>query len=300
MIHKWDTIAQQTGAKIVSFCGHDSIPWDLCVYKLSEALQEECNEEMVSATCFNVLKGEASGGTIETALASIQGTAMKAPNADFDPLLKLPNGTKSSFRIKENHPSLMEKYDGPGRFSSTWVTPFVMAGVNSAVVKRSNALATKGSKSLTYREVQVNPDFKSSFTNFFSLVLGVTALMNPITGPLVKKALPKPGEGPSQKQMDRFFLKIVAEGVGSKGSKAECAIYYDKCAGYKNTARMVAESGLALACDEDRLPNKSGGFWTPATGLGDVLLNRLVKTGTYFAPPVVIPVNENGSIRSKI
>jgi len=300
MIHKWDTLAQQTGAKIISFCGHDCIPWDLCVYKLNEALQQDCQEELVSATCFDEVKGAASGGTIETALGAIEGTAMNAPKTDFDPLLKLPDGTKSTFRSKDNHPSVIEKHNGPGRFSSTWVSPFVMAGVNAAVVKRSNALSTKGSKSLTYREVQVNPDFKTSFTNFFSLVFGVTALMNPLTGALVRKSLPKPGEGPSRKEMERFFLKIVAEGVGSGGSKAECAIYYDRCAGYTDTARMVAESGLALACNEDELPNQKGGFWTPATGLGDVLLNRLVDTGTYFAPPVIVSRNENGSIRSKL
>ena len=42
MIMKYDDVAQRTGAKIVSFCGHDSIPWDITVNELSKLMKEEC------------------------------------------------------------------------------------------------------------------------------------------------------------------------------------------------------------------------------------------------------------------
>ena len=29
MIDKYDDLARKTGARIVSFCGHDCVPWDL-------------------------------------------------------------------------------------------------------------------------------------------------------------------------------------------------------------------------------------------------------------------------------
>lgn len=29
MIDKYDDLARRTGARIVSFCGHDCVPWDL-------------------------------------------------------------------------------------------------------------------------------------------------------------------------------------------------------------------------------------------------------------------------------
>ena len=45
---------------------------------------------------------------------------------------------------------------------------------------------------------------------------------------------------------------------------------------------MLVESGLCLALQEDALPFKKGGFTSPAAGLGSVLMERLVRTGTYF------------------
>jgi short subunit dehydrogenase-like uncharacterized protein len=44
----------------------------------------------------------------------------------------------------------------------------------------------------------------------------------------------------------------------------------------------LCESGLALALDTRRLPGglKRGGILTPATGLGDVLAERLQGGGT--------------------
>jgi short subunit dehydrogenase-like uncharacterized protein len=46
---------------------------------------------------------------------------------------------------------------------------------------------------------------------------------------------------------------------------------------------MLVESGLALALDEKELPSKGGGFFTPSTGMGQVLLDRICQTGTFFA-----------------
>ena len=44
--------------------------------------------------------------------------------------------------------------------------------------------------------------------------------------------------------------------------------------GYKATAVLLGESGLALALDRDRLSDLRG-VLTPASAMGDVLLTRL-------------------------
>ena len=55
--------------------------------------------------------------------------------------------------------------------------------------------------------------------------------------------------------------------------------------GYAATAVMLGESALALALDADRLPDRAGSL-TPATGIGDVLVDRLRAAGhTYDAAP---------------
>ena len=40
MIDLYDDAARASGAKIVSFCGHDCIPWDLCGKSSLQLLQK--------------------------------------------------------------------------------------------------------------------------------------------------------------------------------------------------------------------------------------------------------------------
>jgi short subunit dehydrogenase-like uncharacterized protein len=51
--------------------------------------------------------------------------------------------------------------------------------------------------------------------------------------------------------------------------------------GNRATVKFVCESALGLAVDFDRLPGGTtrGGILTPATGLGDVLVERLKQAG---------------------
>ncbi|KAJ1483384.1 hypothetical protein T484DRAFT_1800487, partial [Baffinella frigidus] len=67
-------------------------------------------------------------------------------------------------------------------------------------------------------------------------------------------------------------------GTGSKGSKVQSELYFDKDAGYTETARMLVESGLSIALENARLPS-NGGILSPASCQGSVLLERLQATG---------------------
>jgi hypothetical protein len=70
--------------------------------------------------------------------------------------------------------------------------------------------------------------------------------------------------------------------VGTGGSKVESLMYFLECPAYIETARMVVESCLSLAPSKTELPSRGGGFFSPAYGVGNVLLNRLMKTGTHL------------------
>ena len=50
----------------------------------------------------------------------------------------------------------------------------------------------------------------------------------------------------------------------------------DRDPGYGSTSKMLAQSGLCLLQDVDR-EACPGGFWTPASGLGNTLQTRLEK-----------------------
>lgn len=83
------------------------------------------------------------------------------------------------------------------------------------------------------------------------------------------------------------FLCVSGEGIGVNGNVVETIFYLPKDAGCLETSRMLVESGLSLALEEQKLPVK-GGFYPPSIALGnDILLNRLVQTGTTFTSRVV-------------
>lgn len=113
------------------------------------------------------------------------------------------------------------------------------------------------------------------------LLFGMSLSLPPLAWFARKFVLPSPGEGPSVATMDAGYLKITAYGKGSEGGKAKAIIYFPTDPGYRDTARMLVESGLSLSLEGDRIP-VGGGVWTPASCMADVLLERLCNTGTKF------------------
>jgi short subunit dehydrogenase-like uncharacterized protein len=64
--------------------------------------------------------------------------------------------------------------------------------------------------------------------------------------------------------MDAGFLKVTCIGTGSSGGKVRTVFYFPTDPGYRDTARMLVESGLVLALEGDKV-KVGGGLWTPAT-----------------------------------
>lgn len=284
MIFKYASVAEETGAQIVSFCGHDSVPWDLSAAQLSEVLKDGRDEELVSIDFVDKVEGGISGGTLATACLAMDRSG-KGTKYDFDPFLRTKSGGKSSRKTKISNP-IFPSSVSCGKFKGKWTAPFLMAGVNAAVVRRSNALLDEGScegSSKTYSEAMLAKDLKLAIVQTMILVLAVVSLINPFSGYLVKKIIPKPGEGPSERTMEKGYLLIAGVGKGSKGSIAESMLYFPNDAGYFYTSRMLIESALSLALDRPKLPIQEGGFYTPATALGSVLLERLKVIGMKFA-----------------
>jgi len=120
--------------------------------------------------------------------------------------------------------------------SKSWLIPFVMAGINAA--------------------------------------MGVVMMAKP--GSLLKKGvdamLPEPGEGPNKKERENGFYNLLFIGTLADGTKVRGKVTGDRDPGYGSTSKMLAESAICLALDD--LPDMAG-MLTPATAMGDALLNRL-------------------------
>lgn len=280
MMLRWHQTARRTGAKIVSLTGHDSIPWDLSVSILAQQLKHQTGEDLVEVTCFDEAKSQPSGGTLDTIMLMLGGKSPPGPTSD--PFRFTLDGKTHINPVEGNIKLYPSKVILPWDQRTTYGSPFFMSGVNLEVVSWSQAL--RGDAPLKYSEIQLHPDFKTAAVSYFQLLLFLTGILNPITKYLLKNfVLPKPGEGPSLEDMENnSFLSVTTHGIGSKGSTAEAIMYFPRDAGYLDTARMLVESGLCMALQEDQLPAQGGGFFPPGYCLGNILLQRLTKTGTYF------------------
>jgi short subunit dehydrogenase-like uncharacterized protein len=102
------------------------------------------------------------------------------------------------------------------------------------------------------------------------------ALASPLRA-LVKRRLPPPGTGPSEEVRRNGWFRFDFVGRGEDGRRAFGLVKDQGDPGNTVTVKILCEAALALAVDGPRLPGGSarGGVLTPATGLGQVLVERL-------------------------
>merc|ERR1711935_1227200 len=207
-------------------------------------------------------------------------------NSSFPPGATTGNG----FGSKNNNTKMMG-YDAKAK---SWVGLFVMADANQKIVDRSNALLGWGDK-LKYTEKMVFSNFMMGYSFYINLMYLACALENKMIGWVFRNyVLPKQGEGASDKFLQSGFLNLYGQAVGNNGAKVNSVMSFDKDPGYLETARMLGESGLCFVFDNEKL-SLGGGMHTTASGLGKVLLDRLVATGTQFRfyDPEVTKVKAN-------
>lgn len=278
--------AASTGARIVHTCGFDSIPSDLGVLLLHEHAKATGAGDLEDTTLVvKAVSGGVSGGTIDSMRGQLD--EAKASKASRKVMLD-PYGL-SPDRAREPN-GLGSERDPAGivrdRELGGWLAPFVMGVVNTRVVRRSNALQGHAyGRRLRYRELMLGGEAPLGPAKAAAIAGGLGALVAglslPPTRKLLDRVLPAPGEGPSEQQRDKGFFRIDVHARTSTGARLVCRIAAPGDPGYKATAVMLGESALALALDQDRLPDAAG-VLTPATAMGTVLVDRLRAAGHSY------------------
>lgn len=288
---RFDAVARESGARLVHACGYDSAPSDLAVLTLHrQVASDDADGAKTVGTLADVLtvasaRGGLSGGTI----ASMRGLVeLAARDREVRRLLADPFGL-SPDRAAE--PDVAQPSDAPrpGRLSDgRWVAPFPMASVNSRVVRRSNALqGWEYGRSLRYGEVSgVGRGAKGA-----AVALGLTAGLGAASAAfalaparaVLDRLLPAAGTGPDERTRREGWFRMDVRAVTTTGRRYVAVAAGRGDPGYSATAVMLGEAALALAHDGDRLPDRAGSL-TPATGLGQALVDRLRVAGhTYDA-----------------
>ncbi|BAP36389.1 hypothetical protein AS4_14490 [Acinetobacter guillouiae] len=283
MIEKYESQAQQSGARIVHCCGFDSVPSDMGVYYLQQQAIKHFGEPVTQVKMrVKTLKGDASGGTVASLINVIQEVAA-------DPALR--KDLINPYSICPKNHSFIQKQDyvKAARFDSdfdTWIAPFVMAAINERVVHRSNALSGKAyGHNFTYNEaILTGKGFKGRL-KAIGIVAGLRAFMlaavnKPISQIMEHYLLPKSGEGPTPEQQltGRFDLRFL--GKTNDGKSLRIKVTGDQDPGYGSTGKMLGQAVLSLAIDHvenGQKTGRKGGFWTPSTMFDDRFIQRLSK-----------------------
>ena len=278
MIEDHEGAARASGARIVHCCGFDSIPSDLgCLY-LNEAMRSRhgrpCSEVKLRV---KRMKGGFSGGTVASVLNVLEEVRADRTTRRVmgDPYALNPDGERSG-------------PDGPDQRGpvwdvdvDSWTAPFVMAAINTRVVRRSNALLDYAyGRAFRYGEAIMTGRGPSGWARATGATVALggfltLASFRPTRALLNKFVLPQPGEGPSAQQRRQGFFDLLLVGK-SDDVRLRARVKGNRDPGYGATSRMLGESAVCLALDEEELI-AGGGVWTPASCLGVRLIERLER-----------------------
>jgi short subunit dehydrogenase-like uncharacterized protein len=256
--------AVASGARIVHACGFDSVPHDLGAYFTVQQLDAD-----VPIRVRGVVRSNAtfSGGTFHSAL-----TAMSRARQMRDAMVARrkqeprPTGRRSRAIAGKPHRDRLLGY---------WLLP--LPTIDPFVVVRSGAALPS-----------YGPDFGySHYAGLKTLrytvggLAGVSALAVAAQVPAVRKALMKrikAGDGPSPGRRAKSWFTVDFVGQAGAGRMVHTRVSGGD-PGYTETAKMLAESALCLAYDDN--PPTSGQV-TTAVAMGEALLARLQAAGIRF------------------
>ena len=285
-IDAFDLKAKKNNCRIVHSCGFDSVPSDIGVLLLQMNSLKKFNKPCDEVNLYvRSIRGGLSGGTIDSMISIYD---YMGSNPDHQKLLKSPFSLNPRDSIKNNtrQPSLKSvKWDGD---IQRWLCPFIMAGFNSKIVRRTNAI-TDHRYGIDFRYSEVS-SFKKGLTGFLKamvmfiglVIIQISLKVRPLLWFLRKFFLPLPGEGPSREIRDNGFFKLDIIGSMDNIKKIRFTVTGEGDPGYSATAKMITESALSILLDEDRIPKVSG-VLTPAAGIGVVLAERLNDKGFNFS-----------------
>ncbi len=279
-------VAERSGARIVHACGFDSVPSDLGMLLVHEAARERGAGDLERATLVvRVARGGVSGGTIASMRTHVDEVRRDPALGRIvrDPYALSPDRSAEPDLGPQRDLLGLERDEDLGM----WLAPFVMAPVNTRVVRRSNALLGWAyGRRLRYREVVgVRAAGPLAPLRAGAIVAGLGALQVGLGfGParaLLDRVLPSPGDGPDEETRRNGLFRIEIHARTSSGARLVARVGAQGDPGYAATAVMFGQSALSLACDGERLPDRAG-VLTPATAMGDALLARLRAAGHTY------------------
>ncbi|KAJ1684445.1 hypothetical protein LUZ63_020200 [Rhynchospora breviuscula] len=261
LAHHEEAVA--SGARLVHCCGFDSIPHDLGAYFTVQQLPEG-----EPVTMRGVVRAGASfsGGTFHSALAAFsRGRHMAAAMKQRRAAEGRPEGRSVRASAGRPHRDSVTGY---------WLLP--LPTIDPFVVTRSAAALERYGPRFTYSHYAGTRTLRYAAGG----AAGMAALLGAAQVPPLRRAILSrvpAGEGPSASRRQKSWFTV--DFVGQAGGVTTRTRVSGGDPGYDETAKMLAESAMCLALDDNPA---SAGQVTTAVAMGENLLARLQNAGIRF------------------
>lgn len=255
--------AVDSGARLVHACGFDSIPYDLGVFYTVPMLPAG-----QPITIRGVVRsgGTFSGGTFHTTLGALsrQRQAREAARARRRAEPR-PGGRSSRAVGGKPHRDPLLGY---------WLLP--LPTLDPQIVANSGrALASYGPE-FRYSHYAGTKTLRYAAAGAAAVAgLGLAAQVPPLRNLLLDKV--PAGSGPDERRRERSWF--TADFVGKAGGTTVHTRVSGGDPGYDETAKMISESALSLAFDDNP---PTAGQVTTAQAMGENLIARLRSAGMRF------------------
>lgn len=255
--------AERTGARIVHACGFDSVPHDLGALHAVQQLAATGPVRLRGVVRSNATF---SGGTFHSALGQFsRARQMRSVMQERRRAEPRPEGRKVRAVQGKPHRDPVLGY---------WLLP--LPTIDPFVVARSGAALPAYGPDFAYSHYAGTKTLRYAAGG----ALGAAAVMGAAQVPPLRSFLlgrVPAGNGPDEKRRGKswFTVDFVAEGDG----RSVHTRVSGGDPGYDETAKMLAESALCLALDDNP---PTAGQVTTAQAMGDNLLARLQAAGIRF------------------
>ena len=255
--------AQRTGARLVHACGFDSVPHDLGAWFTVKQLP---SDQPITLRGVVRAGGMVSGGTFHSALTAMsRPRQMKEASAARRRLEQRPEGRSSRAVGGKPRRDPVLGY---------WLLP--LPTIDPVVVARSGAALPEYGPRFRYSHFAGTKTLRYAAGGALAVTgLGLAAQVPPLRSLLGSRI--QPGEGPDESRRARSWFSV--DFVGEAGGQQVHTRVSGGDPGYGETAKMLAESALCLALDDN--PEVAGQV-TTAQAMGDRLLERLRAAGIRF------------------
>ncbi len=270
--------AAADGTRIVPGCGFDSIPSDFGAWLTYRYLRDALHSEPLSVAAYFRVGGGINGGTVASLFHMLETNQLAVSR---DPFLLDPDPLSHTAeeRLRNADPAGIH-YDD---YLEKWVAPFLMGSINTRVVRRTQALL---GMHFDYQEYSKFGSSRTARTVMLGGKVFESIAASGFGRRILKRLLPKPGEGPSQKVMNEGFFECEFIATGSNGGRVRGVLKGQGDAGNRITVKCLCESAFQLANSAGEntpiKPFAGGGVLTPVAGLGEDLVVRLAKAGIVF------------------